>query len=109
MYYQNYVGIDVSKETLDVTIINHEGIVEEQTIIGNTSSSLKRLLSGWKKKKRLAMEQVLFCLEPTGHYSNITVAVLLEANLSVWVANPSDIKNSIGMQRGKNDKIDAKR
>jgi transposase len=109
MYYQNYVGIDVSKETLDVTILNREGMVEEQTIIGNTSSSLKKMLRVWAKKKQLLMEQVLFCLEPTGHYSNMTIAVLLEASLPVWVANPSDIKNSIGMQRGKNDRIDARR
>lgn len=109
MYYQNYVGIDVSKETLDVTMISREGIIEEQILIRNTSSSLKKLLSGWRKKKQVLMKHVLFCLEPTGHYSNIAVAVLLEASLPVWLATPSDIKNSIGMQRGKNDKIDAQR
>jgi transposase len=109
MNYQHYVGIDVSKETLDVTLLNQDGSMEEQTTIGNTGSSLKKLLRGWRKKRPGIVEQTLFCLEPTGHYSNLTVAVLLDANLSVWVANPTDIKNSIGMQRGKNDKIDARR
>jgi transposase len=109
MNYQHYVGIDVSKETLDVTMINQEGIIEEQTTIGNTSSSLRKLLRCWRKKRPGIVEQTLFCLEPTGHYSNLTVAVLLDAQLLVWVANPSDIKNSIGMQRGKDDKTDAMR
>lgn len=109
MNYQYYVGIDVSKEKLDLTLVNQQGIVEEQTTIGNTSNSLKKLLRTWTKKKQLLMEHVLFCLEPTGHYSNMAVATLLEANLPVWVANPFDIKNSIGMQRGKNDEIDAMR
>lgn len=109
MHYQHYVGIDVSKETLDVTMINKDGIMEEQAIIGNNNSSLKKLLRSWRKKNPSIVEQTLVCLEPTGHYSNITVAFLIEAKMPVWVANPMDIKNSIGMQRGKNDKIDAQR
>lgn len=104
----HFVGIDVSKETLDVVVINSEGIIEQQLTIENTNSALKKVLKGWHKKA-VKLDQSLFCLEPTGHYSNITVAVLLEMRLSIWVATPSDIKNSIGMQRGKNDKIDASR
>jgi transposase len=109
MNYQYYVGIDVSKETLDVVLLNKDGIAAGQTTINNTVSSLKKLLREWRKEGCLIGENTLFCLEPTGHYSNIPVAVLLETGLSVWVANPADIKNSIGMQRGKNDKIDAGR
>lgn len=109
MIYTHYVGIDVSKETLDVAVVNQEGITEQQVTIENTDRSLKKLLQGWKKKRTMAIEQVLFCLEPTGHYSNMTVAVLLEMKIAVWVATPSDIKNSNGLQRGKNDQIDALR
>jgi len=105
--YLFYVGIDVSKEKLDVTMMNEKGIIEKQTTVGNTAACLKKVLKDWKKGK--IAEQALFCLEPTGHYSNLPMAVLLEEKLSVWLANPSDIKNSIGMQRGKNDKIDADR
>lgn len=109
MNYTHFVGIDVSKETLDVTVINQQGITESQTTVENTSVSLKRLLKQWGKQKTVLVDQTLFCLEPTGHYSNMTVAVLLEMKFAVWVATPSDIKNSIGLQRGKNDKIDALR
>ena len=109
MNYTHYVGIDVSKKTLDVAVVNREGITEQQVTIENTDRSLKKLLQGWKKKETVAIEQILFCLEPTGHYSNMTVAVLLDMKIAVWVATPSDIKNSIGLQRGKNDQIDALR
>ena len=109
MNYSHYIGIDVSKETLDIAMINPQDVIEEQTTIGNTSSSLKKLIKAYGKKHPGILEQTLFCLEPTGHYSNMTVAVLLEMRMSVWVANPMDIKNSTGLQRGKNDKIDAQR
>lgn len=105
MNYAHYVGIDVSKEKLDVTVISHQGTVEQQVILENTPNSWRK----WIKRSSLPPDQTLFCLEPTGHYSNITVAVLLEANAFVWIATPSDIRNSIGLQRGKNDKIDALR
>ena len=86
----HFVGIDVSKETLDVVAINSEGVIEQQLVIENTSSSLKKVLKGWSKKT-VKLEQSLFCLEPTGHYSNITVAVLLEMRLSVWVLSRTTI------------------
>lgn len=105
MNYIQFVGLDVSKATLDVAVVGSTGNVEQSQIIENNSRSLKFFLKGLVKDNAIT----LFCLEPTGHYSNIAVAVLLEMNLSVWVAHPTDIKNSIGLQRGKNDKIDAVR
>jgi len=59
MNYLHYVGIDVSKETLDVTLVNQKGIMEKQTVIGNTRGSLKKLLKDWRKKDPLILEQTL--------------------------------------------------
>lgn len=109
MNYPHFVGIDVSKESLDITVLNQEGIIEEQLRISNTSSGLKSFLKQQARKSPEAFKQILFCLEPTGHYSNMAIALLVGMKLFVWAANPLDIKNSIGMQRGKNDKIDAER
>lgn len=107
MKYTTFIGIDVSKETLDVAVLNQEGKTELQQIIENSPASVRKFLTTLEKEVSASKEQILFCLEPTGHYSNIPVAVLLEADRAVWIATPTDIKNSIGMQRGKNDKIDA--
>jgi transposase len=109
MNYQNYLGIDVSKATLDVHLIDNEGSSVEQSCITNDSKSLKTLLNCWTRQKKIQLQSTLICLEPTGHYSNITIGTLVELNIAVWLANPIDIKNSIGLQRGKNDQIDAHR
>lgn len=81
----------------------------QQFVMENNLSSLKRIWKRWIKEKALEAKATLFCLEPTGHYSNIPVAILLELNLPVWLANPLDIRQSIGLQRGKNDQVDALR
>jgi len=109
MNYKHYVGIDVSKEKLDITLMNDQGCIFQQFIIENSAKAWKKLLNSWFKNGLVVLNKTLFCLEPTGHYSNITVATLLGAGAKVWVATPSDIRNSIGMQRGKNDCIDAAR
>jgi transposase len=103
MNYTHYVGIDVSKETLDVALLHQGNLL--QTQIKNTPKAIVELLSEWK----LPIDSTLFCLESTGHYSTIAVATLLKLNAFVWVANPADIVKSIGIQRGKTDKIDAMR
>lgn len=107
MNYQYYVGIDVSKETLDVVVVSSTGLQEFK--ISNCPKAIKQLLKSWQKTKSVDAPNTLFCLEPTGHYSNVTITTLLSLSLDVWVANPTDIKNSIGLQRGKNDRIDARR
>jgi len=105
--YKYYVGIDVSKAKLDIILMASDNSIVEQCIIENAAGAWKQLLDHWFKRELIDANQALFCLEPTGHYSNITVAALLNAGMNVWMANPSDIRNSIGMQRGKNDRIDA--
>jgi transposase len=104
MNYTHYVGIDVSKETLDAVLLS-EGKKVQQTQIKNTPKAIRVMLTDWDVR----LNETLFCLEPTGHYSNIVVATLVEVKAYVWIANPADIAKSIGMQRGKNDQIDALR
>lgn len=107
--YVHYVGIDVSKSTLDVAVLHANGQVVWEETIPNSSPSLKTTLKELSKSMEVELMQTLFCLEPTGHYSNLPVSVLLEQGLSVWSANPLDIRQSIGLQRGKSDKTDALR
>lgn len=107
MHYRYYVGIDVSKETLDLAVLSSTGV--EELKISNCPKAVSKQLKSLVKAKAIVLEETLFCMEPTGHYSNLPVTALLSLNLAVWVANPLDIKNSIGLQRGKSDRIDARR
>lgn len=105
MEFNGYLGIDVSKEKLDAALVGRDGAVLKTATVDNTGRSLARLLKSWGGPG--ALGGALFCLEPTGHYSNTAVATLLGLGYRLWVANPADIRHSNGMQRGKNDRADA--
>lgn len=107
MNYSHYIGIDVSKEKLDVVLMTVSGEILDKTVIKNNVTAIGKWLRSLFKKH--SKEEMLFCLEPTGHYSNVSVITIHKAGAKVWIANPVDIRQSIGMQRGKNDAIDARR
>ena len=54
-------------------------------------------------------EQFLICAEHTGQYTFPLVCACKSAECRLWLENPSQIKYSSGVQRGKNDKVDARR
>lgn len=102
-----YVGIDVSQDHLDFALLNDEGRNEVSAQVGNDTKAITRLITGWRKKHGLDPAASLFCLEPTGHYLHLVLTVLVELQVPVWLAHPMDIKQGMGMVRGKSDKIDA--
>jgi transposase len=48
-------------------------------------------------------------MEHTGIYNNHLINYLHSKKANAWVEHPVNIKESLGMIRGKNDKVDAKR
>lgn len=54
-------------------------------------------------------EQFLICAEHTGQYTFPLAYACKSVKHRLWLENPSQIKYSSGMQRGKNDKMDAER
>lgn len=104
----NYViGFDVSKETLDVAICRREQIVK-QLKINNKTSEIKKAMKQLETEGYLAKES-LCCLEHTGIYNNLLLNFLHQSGYLIWVENAVQIKYSIGMTRGKTDKVDAAR
>ncbi len=51
----------------------------------------------------------LFCMEHTGIYTRKLVHYLMSRGVGVWLETPLQIKRSIGLARGKDDKIDSER
>src|SRR5690606_33656755 len=47
------------------------------------------------------------CIENTGKYAWVLISVLAELDCYFYVVNPLHLKRSLGLTRGKNDKIDA--
>ena len=56
-----------------------------------------------------AMDEVLICAEYTGRYIYPLTIACQELDLFLWLDDPTRIKNSMGLTRGKNDAIDATR
>jgi transposase len=107
MNYSVFVGIDVSKLKLDIALKDASGQLISNHIIENSHAALDQFLE--EVRGEIPLNEMLFCLEPTGHYSNTTVSVLVARECATWLAMPIDIQRSIGMTRGKNDKVDAVR
>lgn len=100
---QETIGIDVSKNTLDVW--SYHGKAYRQ--FGNTPEGFKQLLF-WAKKQGINLSQSLICFEHTGWYCVLLSIYLAKEKIRFCCVNPMEIKRSIGLKRGKSDKADAK-
>jgi len=102
-----YIGIDVSKLTLDVTILYEcESITKTDYYkIKNDEKEIAKFVK--KKFNNHLPEELLFCFEDTGIYS-LPLAYYLNANkIPYWHVFSLEIKRSKGITRGKTDKIDS--
>ncbi|QQR84815.1 MAG: transposase [Flavobacteriales bacterium] len=104
---RHWIGIDVSKATLDVALLDEQGKVTAEEKVANTEKGLRSMWKRWTKMYGLKKDQCLVCLEPTGHYSHLPLETLVRLEVPTWLAHPTDIIKSIGTTRGKNDRIDA--
>lgn len=110
MEYKVIVGIDQSKLTIDAALLmlgNPEQFVSES--FENSEKGFKRMMKWVQKQSLCSFEQVLICTENTGLYSYPLCVFCQENELALWMENALQIKQSMGIQRGKNDRIDAKR
>ncbi len=105
MKFKEALGIDVSKKTIDVNLYCKRDYLQFE----NTVKGYKALLVWVKRQTGLAMDQVLICFEHTGLYS-LPLAVFLTGQNITFCMEPSlQIKRSLGLVRGKDDKVDARR
>ncbi len=104
--FQCFVGIDVSKSVIDVTVLSAGGMHEHEQFENNRTGFLQ--VETWLRNKDFyAVKKSLFCLEHTGLYTRLLVAFLLSMKAKVWMESALQMKRSIGMIRGKSDKVDS--
>jgi transposase len=109
MEFKNFVGIDISKGTFDLALIKNndaENIIS--AIFSNKPEGIVKL-EEFLKKNGIAKQETIFCMEHTGIYCRFLSLYLTENQYNVWLEMPVQIIKSLGIQRGKNDKIDARR
>ena len=101
--YSNAIGIDVSKNKLDVYDYNLKVHME----IENNDAGFKKMLSWARKNHGEDIKNVIICFEHTGIYSLPLAMFLNKKGFRYAIVPGLEIKRSLGMARGKNDKIDA--
>lgn len=99
-----FIGVDVSKETLDVAVRGTKNHIR----IANSSEGFKQL-QAWLRSLGLSIVDCWLVLEYTGGYEYRLVQFCQAKNITFTRVPGLEIKKSLGMQRGKNDKIDAVR
>lgn len=104
MKISSILGIDVSKKTLDCYL--H---VEQQGLppVSNNIKGFK-CIHRWLLKTLKSTEELIVVMEYTGIYTYAIERYLDQQHIK-FVKRPAlDIKRSIGMARGKSDKVDAR-
>ena len=107
-----FVGIDFSKEKIDVAIIFAEGLTETSMRVSN---EFKNSVSGYKQLVKWVEESSnetepslwLFCGENTGDYSKPLCNFLYGRGFDMWLENAKSIKDASGIRRLKSDRTDA--
>ena len=105
MEHTLFIGIDVSKDKLDVCILSEKGFIDS-FVVKNSKSGYEQMLSKVKKRGINA----LFCMEATGSYHYGVGFFLLDEQQHVSVENPATVKYyglSVSAIQ-KTDKADAK-
>jgi transposase len=101
---QHIIGADLSKRTIDLFCHFFNDYIR----IDNNLSGFKELLK-WIHQHQINSSELMIVMEHTGLYSFRFENFLHEHQLAFTKANALAIKRSIGLVRGKSDKIDARR
>lgn len=104
--YKYYFGVDVSKRTLDITLLQEEALTHRQ--FQNDEGGMEQLLQ-WLTAIEVNFSEALFCMEATGLYCFVLTAFLAETDIDTWVEHAAQIKKANALDRGKNDKVDSRR
>lgn len=102
--FTEVVGIDVSKEKIDVHIHN----VNRHKIFNNKRQSFEQMVAWVSTLVTCSKNDLIFAFENTGLYSLPLWLYLQEHKMNFIIIPGLEIKRSLGIKRGKDDKIDAK-
>lgn len=102
--FQFIIGVDVSKNTLDLFF----GQTQKHLKISNDVAGFK-VFSKFCKEHKIQLAETLIVLEFTGGYEFRFLQFLESKDLKYLRLPGLQIKKSMGIVRGKNDKVDAYR
>lgn len=103
-----FMGCDISQDDFTFCLRNQAGIISQGKVV-NSATAISKWLDQLKKVEKYDLEKIVFCMEHTGIYGYFLMRILHKRSLMICVESAMHIKSSLGMQRGKNDKVDAQR
>jgi transposase len=97
---ETYVGIDVSKDRLDVAVLGEK----QEKHVSNTKDGIAQLV-----KQMVDLQPELIVVEATGGYQRVVVDALFHAGLCVAVVNPARVRQFARADGllAKTDRLDA--
>lgn len=105
MKFNEFIGIDISKLKIDVRIHS----TQAANVFKNNTKGFMKMTNWIGKNSSFDKEECFVALEHTGLYS-LPISIFLSEKKYYFALIPGlEIKRSIGIQRGKDDVIDAKR
>lgn len=103
-FVQEFIGADLSKATIDIAFPPAKAHLR----ISNSKEGYPELLR-WLKQLKLPTTRVLIVMEHTGLYSLLLERFLHQHHIAFTKVSALEIKRSMGLTRGKTDKVDADR
>lgn len=108
MEFKLFMGCDISQDSFNFCLRNSNEILFQGQVV-NSQKAIRSWIKTLQGVYQLDLSQIHFCLEHTGVYSAILLRELSAKTLYLSLENPVNIKLSLGLKRGKNDKVDAQR
>jgi transposase len=104
MKLQHIIGADLSKKSID--LVCH--LLNTHIQIENSIAGFKNLMQ-WMRQQKINASEIMIVMEHTGLYSFCFESFLHKHQITFCKVNALAIKRSIGLVRGKTDKLDAAR
>jgi len=108
MQIKHFIGIDVSKDTLDFSVVV-DGMSLKHYCIKNRTVEIKSTINKIMKALGATIDDTIFCMEHTGMYNLPLVKWLQSHQGKMWLESGVHIRKTLGVVRGKNDKVDSAR
>jgi len=108
MQIKHFIGVDVSKDTLDLSVVM-EGKNLQHYRIKNSLQVIRSTVKKIMRDLRATVEDTIFCMEYTGMYNLPMVKWLHSQNGKIWLESGVHIRKTLGLVRGKNDSVDSLR
>lgn len=106
MEFDFFIGIDVSRNELDFAIQQGDRLLFHREI-ANQALAIRTFIKELSKLPGFVLGKAVFCMEHTGIYNNHLLQVLHKKKANMCLEAATQIRNSLGNIRGKNDKTDA--